>query len=49
MFSFVGDTVYDPFTGTASTQLAAKEWGRNSIGVEIEPEYHAMALARIDS
>ena len=47
MFSFVGDTVYDPFTGTASTQVAAMKWGRNSLGVEIEPAYHAMAMARL--
>ena len=47
MFSFVGDTVLDPFTGTASTQIAAQRCGRNSIGIEIEPTYHAMARARI--
>ena len=48
MFSFAGDTVYDPFTGTATTQVAAREFGRNSIGVEIEPTYHAMAEARLN-
>lgn len=48
MFSFVGDTIYDPFTGTASAQVAAKRWGRNSIGVEIEPTYHAGAVARLN-
>ena len=47
MFSFAGDTVYDPFTGTASTQVAARQFGRNSIGVEIEPSYHALASARL--
>ncbi len=47
MFSFVGDTVYDPFTGTASTQIAARQCGRDSIGVEIDPGYHRMALARL--
>ena len=47
MFSFVGDTVFDSFTGTASTQVAARQCGRNSIGVEIEPTYHAMATARL--
>ena len=47
MFSFAGDTVYDPFTGTASTQVAAKMFGRNSIGVEIEPAYHAKARERL--
>ena len=34
MFSFVGDTVLDPFTGTASTQVAAAAFGRNSVGVD---------------
>lgn len=49
MFSFVGDTVLDPFTGTASTQVAARQCGRNSIGIEIEPKYYSMALARLGS
>ena len=48
MFSFVGDTVYDPFMGTGTTNLAAAKWGRNSIGVEIEPEYYGYALSRIN-
>lgn len=39
MFSFVGDRVLDPFAGTGTTNLAALETGRNSIGVEIEPSY----------
>ena len=39
MFSFAGDTVLDPFGGTGSTALAALETGRNSITVEIEPQY----------
>lgn len=39
MFSFAGDTVLDPFAGTATTNLAAIEAGRNSIGIEIEPTY----------
>lgn len=47
MFSFVGDTVFDPFTGTASTQVAARQCGRSSIGVEVEPAYHEMAMARL--
>lgn len=39
MFSFVGDTVLDPFAGTGSTVVAAIRAGRNSIGNEIDPEY----------
>jgi DNA modification methylase len=39
MFSFVGDVVLDPFTGSGTTNLAAKNLGRNSIGYEINPEF----------
>ena len=39
MFSFVGDTVFDPFWGTGNTTLAAIEMYRSSIGIEIEPQY----------
>ena len=47
MFSFVGDTVYDPFTGTGTTQLAAANWGRNSIGVEVDASFATMAAERL--
>lgn len=47
MFSFVADTVLDPFMGTGTTCVAAGKWGRNSIGVEIDPEYFRRAETRI--
>src|SRR6266540_381135 len=47
MFSFVGDTVVDPFSGTGTTSVAAARSGRSSIGVEIETSYHKMALLRL--
>lgn len=47
MFSFAGDTVLDPFAGTGTTALAAIESGRNSISVEIERKYLAMADQRL--
>ena len=47
MFSFVGDTVLDPFLGTGTTSLAASRSGRNSIGVEIAEEYLALAAATL--
>lgn len=47
MFSFAGDTVLDPFAGTASTSLAAIRTGRNSIGCEIEPKYLKLAHDRV--
>lgn len=46
MFSFVGDRVLDPFMGTGTTSIAAAKWGRNSIGVEIDPHYHELAAQR---
>jgi len=39
MFSFVGETVLDPFLGSGTTSLAAKNLGRNSIGYEINPDF----------
>jgi len=47
MFSFAGDTVLDPFSGTASTAIGAISAGRNSISVEIEPEYISIAHANL--
>ncbi|MCG8449953.1 MAG: site-specific DNA-methyltransferase [Pirellulales bacterium] len=46
MFSFVGDTVLDPFLGTGTSSIAAAKWGRNSIGYEIDPCYFEMACKR---
>lgn len=46
MFSFVGDTVLDPFLGTGTTSIAAMQCGRNSVGIEVEPRYLAMAYWR---
>ncbi len=47
MFSFTGDTVLDPFCGTATSMVAALEHGRNSIGVEIDTDYCKMAASRL--
>ena len=47
MFSFVGDTVIDPFCGTGTTMVAAMRAGRNSIGIEIVREYCQMAEQRL--
>jgi DNA modification methylase len=48
MFSFVGDTVLDPFMGTGSTSVAASRCGRNSIGTEVDPHYFEIARRRLD-
>ena len=47
MFSFVGDTVYDPFLGTGTTAAAAAAWGRNSVGCEIDPVYFEHSVKRV--
>jgi site-specific DNA-methyltransferase (adenine-specific) len=39
MFTFVGDTVLDPFLGSGTTCLAARNLGRNSIGYEINVDF----------
>lgn len=39
MYSFVGETVLDPFMGSGTTALAARQLNRNSIGYEINKEY----------
>lgn len=46
MFSFVGDTVLDPFLGTGTTTEAAIQADRSSIGYEIEPTYMGMVRER---
>jgi len=47
MFSFVGDTVLDPFLGSGTTALAAAKWGRNSIGIEVDKHYFDLAVERL--
>ncbi len=47
MFSFVGDTVLDPFMGTGTTTVAAAKWGRNSTGIEVDDVYFEQAVRRI--
>lgn len=48
MFSFVGDTVLDPFLGSGTTMLAAAKVGRNSIGIEVDEKYAEYARARVE-
>ena len=47
MFSFTGDIVLDPFSGTGTTMLAAINAGRNSIGIDIDPSYCQFAKNRL--
>jgi modification methylase len=47
MFSFVGDTVLDPFMGTGTTALAAAKCGRNSVNFEVDKVYLEFAAQRL--
>jgi DNA modification methylase len=47
MYSVYGDTVLDPFWGTGTTSLAAMVAGRNSVGYELEPEFHDFFAERV--
>jgi site-specific DNA-methyltransferase (adenine-specific) len=47
MFSFVGETVLDPFAGSGTTSLAAKHLGRNSVGYEINKGFQPIIKGKI--
>lgn len=48
MFAFVGDTVLDPFAGSGTTNLAAKNLNRNSIGYEINPDFIPVIQTKLE-
>jgi len=49
MFSFAGDTVLDPFSGTCATAVAAYRAGRNSANNEIDPFYYEIGTENIEA
>jgi len=48
MFAFKGETVLDPFMGSGTTSLAARNLERNSIGYEINPEFIEIAKNKLN-
>lgn len=48
MFSFFGETIFDPFLGSGTTTLAAKNLGRNSIGYEINKEFESIIKEKLN-
>ena len=48
LFTQPGDTVLDPFMGSGTTLFVAQKMGRNSIGIEIVPEYFNMVKEKLD-
>jgi DNA modification methylase len=46
MFSFAGDVVVDPFSGSGTNAIAAARTGRHSVGFEISAKYHKQSVAR---
>lgn len=46
-YSKRGETVLDPFAGSASTAIAAKSLGRECIAIEKDPQYFALAKQRV--
>ncbi|MCW5877010.1 MAG: site-specific DNA-methyltransferase [Anaerolineales bacterium] len=47
LFTREGDWVLDPFMGSGTTNKVAQEMRRNSIGIEILPEYFDVAKERV--
>jgi hypothetical protein len=47
LYSYIGDVVLDPFLGSGTTAVAARQTGRRYVGYELEPAYCNLAAARI--
>jgi DNA modification methylase len=49
MFSFYGETVFDPFLGSGTTSLAAKNLGRDSKGYELNSDFKEIIWNKLNS
>ena len=48
MYSYVGDTILDPYSGTSATMIAANQCNRSSIGFEIDPDCEKLTKHRLE-
>ncbi len=49
LFTQPGDTVLDPFVGSGTSAVAAKELNRHYVGIEIKDDYHRLALENVSA
>jgi DNA modification methylase len=47
LFTQPGALVLDPFVGSGTTAMAAKELARHYVGIELKPEYHQLAVENV--
>jgi len=48
LFTLPGDVVLDPFSGSGTTALAARQLGRRYVGIDIDPQYVELARGRLN-
>ena len=48
LYTFAGDVVLDPFNGSGTTCVAAKQTGRSYVGVDLSSEYCQIAKERLE-
>lgn len=48
LFTHRGELVLDPFVGSGTTLVAARDTGRNALGFDLKPEYVELSRSRVD-